>query len=325
VEKPPTFRDLPAVAVLPEPPAAGQAAEPFSVGKLHVRERAPWIAQLDGGDGVIPNAELALARDEGRAYVVRLTPRDQTASAIARFWFDDKASTLKFQWLEAAATTPNAAQLRLCQLRLTIDGESKSVAFSKPIYAPPLEFDLDKKNDRIVIDADDLPDDKLLRFEITTIEGIDLKVYPFETQPAGPVEAKKPITLTLKRLDRDRNGQPIGILQVNFLPSRKGLTVSRRIDQPPRRMLAAAQVPMARQQVEEEFKKTLDQMKKADGHGAKDKFLPFLNEMEKGLGQLDLLELVDKQVKIHYRVMLQAGNHRVPLYDSQAEAPPAAP
>ena len=42
------------------------------------------------------------------------------------------------------------------------------------------------------------------------------------------------------------------------------------------------------------------------------------------LGQLDLLELVDKQVKIHYRILLQAGNHQVPLYDSKAEAPAEA-
>ncbi|MDY0170090.1 MAG: protein kinase [Thermoguttaceae bacterium] len=327
-EKPPTFRDFPDTVELPPLAAAeGQPAptEPITIGKLYVRERAPWIVVLSGGEVVVPNAEITINREAteggGRGYIVQLTPKGEAGTAIARFWFEPEPGQLKFQWLEPAMTTQGAGLLRLCHVNLDIDGESKTLAFSKPAPAPPLEFDLDKKIDRVTIDTEDLPDDKLLRLEITKIEGLDPKNHPFQTKPDGPIEVKKPLALALQRMDRDRNPRPIALLQITFAAARKGLTITRRIDQPPRRMPLPGPPEMLRQQGEAEFKKNTDQLKKAQGSAERDKFRPILDKIEEGFGYLDLIELVDKQAKIHYRILLQAGNHAVPLYDSQVEGP----
>ncbi len=324
-EKPPTFRDFPETVELPLPVAdEGQPAstEPLTLGKLYVRERAPWIVVLSGGEVVVPNAEIEFGRDAaevgGRAYIARLTPKGGAATAIARLWYEPETDQLKFQWLEAAAKTQGAGLLRLCQVNLTIDGESKTLALSKPAPAPPLAFDLEKRVDRVTIESDSLPDDKLLRLEITGIEGVDPKHYPFQTKPDGPVEVKRPLTLTLQRMDRHQNPQPIAQFQITLTSARKGLTIMQRVEQPLKRIVPPnAQLPMLRQQAEEEFKKLAAQLKKAQGSAERDKFLQPMNQIEVFLGQADLFEMIDKQAKIHYRILMQAGNHQVPLYDSQ--------
>ncbi|MDY0165376.1 MAG: protein kinase [Thermoguttaceae bacterium] len=320
-EKPPTFRDFPETVDLPPPAVVdGQPApaEPISLGKLHVREKAPWIVVLSGGEVFVPNAEITISRGtvEGasRAYIVQLTKADES-TPIARLWFEPKDQQLKFQWLEAATETQDAGLLRLCRINLTIDGEARTLALSKPAAAPPLEFDLDKKIDRVTIELGDLPDDKLLRLEITKIDGA---VQQYQTQPSGPVEVKKPLTLAFQRMDRDRNAKPIAVIHVSFTTSRKGLTVMRRIEYPPRRMVPpGTQLSELRKQGEAEFKKVMAQVKKADGHAARDKFRPVLDKIEEGLGHLDLIEKIDKQATIHYRILLQSGNHQLPLFDSQ--------
>lgn len=320
-EEPPTFRDFPEAVDLPPPVVVdGQPAPtgPISLGKLHVRGRAPWIVVLSGGEVVVPNGEITISRGtvEGasRAYIVQLTKAEESTS-IARLWFEPKDQQLKFQWLEAATETQDAGLLRLCRINLTIDGEARTLALSKPAAAPPLEFDLDKRNDRVTIELGDLPDDKLLRLEITKIDGA---VQQYQTQPSGPVEVKKPLTLAFQRMDRDQNAKPIAVMHVSFTTSRKGLTVMRRIEYPLRRMVPpGTQLSELRKQGEAEFKKVMAQVKKADGHAARDKFRLVLDKIEEGLGHLDLIEKVDKQATIHYRILLQSGNHQLPLFDSQ--------
>ncbi len=329
-EKPPTFRDFPEQVVLPSPGGEdGQPAptEPINLGKLYVRERAPWVVALRGGDTVVPNAEIVLNRDAaeggGRAYVFELSPSSGDAAAIARLRYVPEADQLTFQWLEPAAEMSGAGLLRWCLLELNIDGETKTLALSEPKPAPPLGFDLDKKIDRATIESDELPAEKLLRLEITGVEG---EVERHQTQPEEPVEARQQMALAFQRMDRDRNPQPIAIMQLSFTVSSKSLTVLRRIEQPPRRMVVPGpQLAMLRQKGEEEYKKVLAQMNKAQGHGAKDKFRPILNKIEEGLGHLDLVEKIDKQAKIHYRILLQAGSHQVPLFDSQLAGPAGAP
>ncbi len=329
-EKPPTFRDFPEMVMLP-PPGGGDGqpvpTEPINLGKLYVRERAPWIVSLRGGDVVAANAEIALTRDAaeggGRAYLFQLTPAGGQAATIARLRYLPENDQVTFQWLEPAGELPAAGLLRLCLLELNIDGESKTLAFSSPKPAPPLEFDLDKKVDRVTIEADHLPPEKLLRLEIVKVEG---EVERYQTQPDGPVEAKRQVALAFQRTDRDRNAQPIALMQVSFNATSKSLTVLRRIDQPPRRMVPPGpQVAQLRQKGEAEFKKLLDQMKKAEGHGARDKFRPALDQIEQGFGHLDLIEKIDKQAKIHYRILLQASGHQIPLFDSQIAGPAGEP
>ncbi len=324
-ERPPTFRDFPETAALPPlGTASGQPeAEPATLGKLYVRERAPWIMVLGGGDVAAPNAELSLERDAagdgGRAWLVRLTPRGESATSVARLWYEPASDSLRFRWLDAAGQLPAAGQLRLCSLELRIDGESKTATFSKPAPAPPLGFDLDKRIDRVTIDRDDLPDEKYLRLEITKVDGA---VQQHQTQPDGPVEPRKPLTLAFQRLDRDKNAKPIAIIQVNFNASRKGLTVLRRIDQPPRRLVPPGpQIAKLRKQGQDELKKALEQMQKAEGHAARDRFRPVLDRIEDGLGHLDLVEKVDGQAVIHYRILLQSGDYQLPLFDSQLWTP----
>jgi len=184
-------------------------------------------------------------------------------------------------------------------------------------------FDLDKKIDKVTIECDDLPDDDHLRLEITKIEG---PVERYQTQPDGPVEAKKQLALAFQRMDRDQNAQPIAGMHVSFTTSRKELTIMRRIVQPPRRMFQPGlQLAKMRQKGEEELNKILAQMKKEQTHAAKEKYRPQLDQIEQGLGHLDLIEKIDGQAKIHYRILLQSGSHQVPLYDSQLAGPAPEP
>ncbi len=325
-ERPPTFRDFPETPELPPLDTAGgqpEAAEPVVLGKLYVRERAPWIMVLGGGDVVVPNGELTLQRDAaedgGRAWVFQLTPRDESATDVARLWYEPENNAIRFRWLEGAAQHAGAGQLRLCRLELRIDGESKQVAFSEPAPAPPLGFDLDKRIDRVTIDRDDLPDERHLRLEITKIEG---PVEQYQTQPDGPVESRRPLTLAFQRLDRDRNAKPIAVIQINFTVSRKGLTILRRIERPPGRLVPPGpQLAQLRKKGEEDLKKTLEQMRKVEGHAARERFRPILDRIEEGLGHLDLIEKVDGQAVIHYRILLQSGDYQLPLFDSQLWPP----
>ena len=299
----------------------------LTLGKLYVRERAPWIVTLRGGDAVVPNAELALRRDEaeggGRAYVVERRPATGETAAVARFHYEPQSDELKFRWLEAAAELAGAGLLRLCLLELNIDGETKTLAFSKPRPAPPLEFDLGRRTENIQIECDQLPDPKLLRLEFTEVEG---PIKHYHAQPDGPVEARKPLNVAFQRMDRHKNLQVTAGIQIRFSTSRKGITVTRNnglvnvqapLPQP------GQQLQARRQQWEEQRKKAEAAMKQA-GHRTQSEaiFQTQMAPIEHTLAHLDLIEQVDKQAKIHYRILLDSGSHQVPLFDSRiAEAP----
>ena len=164
-----------------------------------------------------------------------------------------------------------------------------------------------------------MPDPKLLRLEITEVEGA---VKQYQAQPDGPVEAQKPLALAFQRMDRHQNLQVTAGIQIRFSASRKALTITRQIQRPRGRAVQPGPpLQMMRQKLEEQHKR-MEAERKAGGRRQREAVQRKMGPIEEGLAHLDLIEHVDKQARIHYRILLDSGSHQVPLFDSQiAEAP----
>ena len=163
------------------------SSEPFTLAPIYPTEKSTMTISLLGGMSalsmgdrfaIVPEpvegAAGGAAAGGKRAWLVKIErgKAGNPPGDIARIWCEKNA--LMFKWLPDAA--PNTADnLRYCELDITIDGQTRSLALLKPQSVEPLVVDLYKGPAERTLSAQHLPNVNDMRLEITSLGGRALR------------------------------------------------------------------------------------------------------------------------------------------------------
>ena len=172
------FRELPAAVDLELLPATARhpVAEPYpsyALASLHPKAGSVIKVKLLGGEAAIPgNGRFSLMPVENgpkeTEWLVKFEADSQQSVDVARIRFAQ--GVLSFGWLENAIAA-EANQLKNCALEITIDGKSRVLQLSKPLFVPPITVDLASGESSQTISRGYLPESDNLRLLVSALEG----------------------------------------------------------------------------------------------------------------------------------------------------------
>jgi hypothetical protein len=303
------------------PPAidlpAGDATDPIAVGKIISPPGAVWKLVLAGGDTAFKNSRLLVRKlvlqekdagsDKASWQVTLSETKAGTESAHEAAKFFREGDSLKFQWL-ADAPELATGTLGYCVLSVQVGETKKTVGLMKPKVVKPLTIDLQKPMVHCSVDLGEMPQGKL-RLEIVRVEGpkdFD-KNFTADLPKPLPLRSKQgSLGLTMKTHPNNKVEFPLA-----FLPKgTTGVDVSLKVPPP---IVAACKnpppdIPAAKKEL---------QKKAADAHGQIDKgktprekatAMAQAATYDNLMALLEFFDGVHNQVKVHFRVCLEAGD-----------------
>lgn len=318
------FRDLPAAVDLPvldeKAEAPKEAGPPLLIGHVRAADDAIWDLTLIGGDKALKGTKqfLPLVKGQGQGgpdwtVTLETTARGQAPvkSPVARFWRDKTA--VHFQWL--AGAEPSAANcLRNCVLEVYLGGKTHPVMLCTPLQVPPIEFDVTKGQSRSTATIPGIPDIERVRLEITGFEGHKT----FEVEPKEPSTPKTPINLYLTRMDTANNSVRAVTLKITVRPVREGLGFEVRLMDPKPKDVRSLPPPASRDMAANKSNELKRKLAADKDHKIKpderSKTLREIDTLDGGVALYDMLKALEAGGgKIHYRLFIEAGRHKIEL------------
>jgi serine/threonine protein kinase/outer membrane biosynthesis protein TonB len=321
------FKDFPKAASIPilsdNDPIGEASKAPLTLAAVRGPTDVNWQMLLVGGDKVLKG---------GRTFVLARTETDTAKAAwsidlsgsssggqekIARVW--RQGENLRFQWNDEAPGA-SANYLRNCFLQVRVSGESRYLALTEPVQAEPIQLDLLRGQSNASVGIKSAPDNDMLRFKFTGVEGI--KKVRFD--PAEPVAPKTQVAVHFVYTDRyenDINAVTFGILTT---ARRSSLSLTMRsADSPEVKMFFQSLGNYNEQQIGVRIDQLGNQrtdlqrkLQQAQG-GEKHKFTQEIDALSRQIWYAEFFLKAHKKAALHYQVVADVGGQELVLVSTK--------
>jgi len=373
-KKPDPFGELASAVELPAPggSAGSEAVGPVSLGRLQLPGNASVDIELVGGEEVLKGDRGFRLNGSGNGrWTIHFNDAarpgaEPQQTELAQINLDAQSRALQFRWLAGSGSVAPAhvRALRNCGLQLKVGGETRLLPLGNPEHVEPLQVNLQAGTARQNLPAGSLPDEELLRVEVTRLEGDFVKhkfepesgiggeegvriVFPNDgTVPTYGFLVKLAARGSTARLEatafmRLQQQQQAGA-QPGAAPAPAAAPA--RAPARPRPAQANNEVPLNLRMLEQALQAqvrgkmvieakygTADQIKKNKRipEQMKQPLQAQLDQANVAIGQLQILgdrcQKMQANGKIHYRVFAQIGGQQLDLVDTKQPGPAVEP
>lgn len=323
---PDPLKDFPKVLALPplpEPGAGEFSPGPQLLGAIAAPLATPCTVNLLGRESVLPGKrefgwESRPGTDQKDVWVVTLEPLGKEAEKLEVAQFVRDAEGLKFQWAEQAAKA-NGEYLRNCVLEISLGGTTRCVPLRQPVQWEPIVFDLQKTALIVKLPLEFPPQEGMLRFEITKVEGRDEKQEKPVIQPSGPVPLGPKNALRLVFPRKDRQGRQVEGIQFQIMAALRGKALEVRVTNPPPAEFKRIVQLVAAQRIglEEEARRLQQQFAHAKEPPEKADIARKLEPIEAPLWFDEFYQQMHRKGRLHFRLLCEIQQQRFELGRTQ--------